>query len=254
MPSQPTVTISADNTEGCIEIVINNPSTNPTHNDVWRYEASQSLSAAIKIGANVRADGSFADYGVGSGISYNYFVRAVDGSDTADSAIASASVTLSLLHVHAPVKYVRTSNKGSNQVRLTNILPETLTRSRASSEYIQGGRTKPIVGTGRITEGVLSFTARETTASQIRILRELYRLAQTLCWRDQAGNVIYGTMESLPPKFHAKRKDVVITVRENDYSPAITASTILAEGVDALLLTDGFGLLGVGGGRILLSG
>ena len=129
MPSQPTIALTSDSTEGAIEIAIVNPGTNPDYNDVWRYKSSESLSSAIKIGANVRADGVFADYSCGSGISYNYFVRAVDGSDTADSAIATSSVTLSLLHVHAPVKYIRTSNKTGNQVRLTNLMPEDILRS-----------------------------------------------------------------------------------------------------------------------------
>lgn len=77
-PLVPSTTITVDNVNGFIQIEITNPSggTTPDENDLYRYESTQTKANAIRVGRSVAVNGTFRDYGVASGKTYNYFVRA----------------------------------------------------------------------------------------------------------------------------------------------------------------------------------
>src|SRR6185436_9307254 len=196
--SVPTFVLTTDASLGRIRIAVTNPGTAPDYNEVWRYESGQE---AKRLTASLPAGGTFDDYNVASGVTYFYYVRAVQsGGGTADSATDSTSVTLSSNLLHIVAKNA-SNNYDSTYGVLTLPLMAPVSRPsiRDDKILIEPGRTKPVIATSDIVDrsyqGILMFTGYPNS-DQVT-LQNMYDQKAVYCVRDVKKHLLFGTIAQL---------------------------------------------------------
>lgn len=198
---------------GYVDVISNN--VGGDHNEVWRYTSG---TAAIRITKTLPISGTFRDYAVASGVTYFYFVRAVnaDGSYL-ESAVTSASITLADPYIFAVTKGALTNLSGIAYT-LKAIEPQSRPVSRAEQILYAPTRTKPIIATGEIVtkSWSVAVVSPNLSLSDVTTLETLAALNQTLCIRDTYGRIMFGTISNLPVSYGITSV-VSLTLQATDY-------------------------------------
>lgn len=195
-PVTPTITVTPNN--GFVSIVVNNPDASGTQpfvslNDVYRREPG--LTDWIRIAAGIPTDGAYSDYAVASGKTYEYYVRALgDNGTVADSASASATITLTGVWLHdvadpAGTVYNFQWDGGGRSA----------TKKREGALMKYEGRELPVAEFGMMSEAgatvQLQLLKDDPDYSELQYLINRYG---TLCYRDGRGRKIFGVVFELP--------------------------------------------------------
>lgn len=247
-PTTPTFTLTPVSASGYSTITIVNGATPPDHNDIYRFQEGESVINAIKLASNIIVNGAFTDHCQASGILYTYFVRAVAAdSSFADSIQQSSTLTLSQFFIKAVTRNASPTNGIGPTVNGLNLIPESVLKGRESVAYDMGGAVSLKILSGTITQQVLNVTLRLTAKQQIIDLQSLFDSKLTLCFRDQKGGMVFGTMSGFNLDYEATYADCPLTVEENSYLPV--AGT---EFLEMVLQEDGFELLQEDGWPLLI--
>jgi hypothetical protein len=220
VPVTPTITATAGTSY--ITVAITNPAETPpepavSNNDLYRRISGATTWTRIKMG--IAENGSYADYAVASGVTYEYKARANgDNSTTADSATASISITLSGVWLHdvvdpaGTVKQLRADGGGRSA------------DWQATAALLQfDGRTYSVAEFGTAETNSVSATIQMTNASgDLAVLETLVQRKATLCYRDRRGRKIFGVITSLPVA-EERSWGYTVTVRVDrvDYTEAV---------------------------------
>lgn len=223
VPSVPTFTLTANATDSRIEVAVTNPGTNPDYNEVWRFTSG---TAAIKITDSLAADDQFDDYAVASGVTYFYFVRAVNTDGFTDSVTASTSVTLSGTRIHVAAKNDDSNFNATYGVISLNLMaPVSRPSSREVRELIEPARSKPIIATGEIVDrsysGTLIFAGFPNT--DFTNFQTMYEARKVLCVRDVKRNILFGTMSRFITTYRHTFMQVELIVEESDFVEDLAA-------------------------------
>jgi hypothetical protein len=219
-PATPTFTTTAQN--GYIAIAVTNPAptgSEPTvvTNDLYRRISGATAWERIKTG--IANNGTYSDYAVASGVTYEYKVRANGNNETtADSATASTSISLSGVWLHdvaspaATVKQLR-ADGGGRQIDW-----------QATAALLQfDGRTFPVAEFGDTETGSVSATIQMTRASgDLAVLETLVQRKATLCYRDGRGRKVFGVITGLPvAEERSWGYTVTVRVDQVDYTEVV---------------------------------
>lgn len=223
-PSTPIITLTSSNTEAQTFIAINNGATKPSYNDVYRYFSMESPSQAKRIATAVIPDSGFTDKTAPSGMAVFYFVRAIAAdSSFADSAASSTTLNLLDMFINAVTRNSSATNSIGPTVTAWNTGPQVLTLSRRIDEYEFSGASSPDLQGSNISQKVLRVVIRLLTKQRLLDLRTLRDLKITLCFRDQNGAVVFGTIANYSETYQVGYNEIELTVEENDFN--ISAGT-----------------------------
>lgn len=217
-PATPTIALTAN--VGYIGVQVTNPvpsGTQPTvsYNAVYRREAGEVLWTRIATG--VVSGGSYKDYHVASGITYEYMVRALgSNSATSDSATASKTITLAGVWLHDV-------NQPST---LKNFPFDGLGRNRRWEPEVTlhqfAGRDRPVAEFGMGAEDRITATLEIVKGSpDYHALVDLIRRRTTLCYRDGRGRKLFGIVKQFPENDVAYGYSVTLEIFETDYSEEV---------------------------------
>lgn len=186
-------------------------------NDLYRRKQGDAVWTRIKTGITV--NGSYDDYAVASGVTYEYMVRAFgDNGTTADSAgSAGASITLTGVWLYAmddpanTIHHFPFDGGGRN------------TDWQAEASFMQfAGRTHPIVEFGESEEGKFSAQLQMLSGSQdYSKLDTLVKRKETVCWRDGRGRRAFGVITALPIQDETFGYTTTVSLTEISYSEAV---------------------------------
>lgn len=186
-------------------------------NDLYRRKQGDTVWTRIKTGITV--NGSYDDYAVASGVTYEYMVRAFgDNGTTADSAgSAGASITLTGVWLYVmddpanTIHHFPFDGGGRN------------TDWQAEASFMQfAGRTRPIVEFGESEEGKFSAQLQMLSGSQdYSKLDTLVKRKETVCWRDGRGRRAFGVITALPIQDETFGYTTTVSLTEISYSEAV---------------------------------
>lgn len=223
-PATPTLAVTAVNDGGYVSAAITNSDT-PSYNELWRYVSTAAITTAIKVGASIPVDGSFADYHVASGVTYKYFARAYAVTGLfSDSAVSSAvGVTLPNVFLHA---VSRTSTSGNTDGQAISLLN---TDGRWSPEEVRTsvgllGRPAPASLLGQAVGHRLSVTAAIILYAQVDDVLEVWRKQETgsvVCVRDNKGNRVFGKMTQPSVQDQSSNLILAFEVVESAYTEGL---------------------------------
>lgn len=218
-PATPTITATGQGSY--ITISITNPAETPPEPEVssnYLYRRISGETAWTRIAMGIAENGSYNDYAVASGTTYEYKARAVGSNETTtDSTTASASITLS----------------GSWLFDVTNqagtIIQLKCYESREQSWEAEGtlmqfaGRSKPIMEFGESETSVVNVSVPLLRAgTEFAALQALVRRKATLCFRDERSRKVFGVIRSLPvTDERAWGYTIQLKVDEIDYSEVV---------------------------------
>ena len=214
---------------GYIEVDVTNPAPSgdrpdPTSNTVYRRPSGATAWTAI---ASVNPDATYLDYAAGSGITYEYLVRAIadDGSYT-DSETDTTSITLRGVWLHDPLDPAGTVvrlpyGKASRSAKIDPTVGGTL----------YAGRTYPVVDWGETQQdqyqitAVIPFGTDEyggDWAVDVAAVRTFATLRRTVCMRDSRGRRAFGVLTGFGERDTEAGTEVSFTVSAVDYDEDVT--------------------------------
>jgi hypothetical protein len=173
--------------------------SSPDYNELWRYEAENDISTAIKVGVNLPLDVNFADYNVISGVDYRYIARAYVSSTGLYTDAESSNVSIILTHpfLHS-VARTSTTNNSAGIASLTATSSEWK-REEAATLVKLLGRDKPALVLGQPQWQRLTVSAAFASYADVEALLAIWRtqkIGATLCYRDEKGNRIFGKVSN----------------------------------------------------------
>jgi hypothetical protein len=230
-PATPTISLTAFSDAGYILVTITNSDT-PTYNEVWRRQLGQTATDAIQISpSSVAVDGTFLDYGVTSGITYVYFVRAYNALLYSTSADAQSSITLTQLVISLPTSTSSTSNASASASLLNQSAgPLNKQQVRATIKLIGRSSPVPLLGPtigGALTQTVIILTSQPGLyATAMAILES----GELVCVRDQFGNRVFGKVGNVQVTDVSTYWTINFTITETYHNESTT-------GPDSILAT-----------------
>lgn len=223
MPSTPTLTVVPNTADGRNVVSISNSDV-PDYNDIYRSTSSENNGQEVRIAYQAAINSTFYDSNVAAGITYNYRVEAVDGGVAASSTVATATLSLDNLWIHA-VRKSPNSNVFGTAVALINMATQERDLGRESSQYTLSGRTVPKVLTSEIQGETLSVLCRIPTADYAdkETLLSIQESSRYVCVRDQnsggiLGFKIFGTLDIVPLQYQFGFTDFQLTITAVHYS------------------------------------
>ena len=222
-PATPTFTLTPDATNRLMSIVVNNGGSTVSYNRVWRATPTEYNGAFICITQLLAQDGTFFDLNIASGLTYSYYVTAVDGSGaTATSITKSDSLTLtdSVLH-SVPPKNSATAN-GSNDAYYLEI-GETRQYGRASQLSQVINSIVPVTSSSDIQDDQIALTIRVPSAadSKRETLRNAYISRLYLCLRNVVGSKWFGVLLNYGESYDYGFVDLNLTFGISDYNESV---------------------------------
>jgi hypothetical protein len=218
-PVAPVLSVVPDSTGGKIIVTIGNPDNDPSkpasaYNDLYRRENEGEW---IRIVAGMPLNSGYDDYAVSSNTTVEYKAIGVSvDMTTAESNVASASITLSGIWLH-DVKSPATTK--------LNILynSDIKTNRRFEANFLRfAGRSKPVVEFSPQEEYRYSITLYTTPDYDYwDQLEQLIRSKATLCIRDYRGRKIFGVVTELPENDLFFGEQIALEITEVDYSEAV---------------------------------
>ncbi len=218
-PVAPVLSVVPDSAGGKIIVIIGNPDNDPSkpatsYNDLYRRENEGEW---IRIVAGMPLNSGYDDYAVSSNTTVEYKAIGVSvDMTTAESNVASASITLSGIWLH-DVKSPATTK--------LNILynSDIKTNRRFEANFLRfAGRSKPVVEFSPQEEYRYSITLYTTPDYDYwDQLEQLIRSKATLCIRDYRGRKIFGVVTELPENDLFFGEQIALEITEVDYSEAV---------------------------------
>ena len=220
------VTLTAAASTDHIHITISNSGV-PTRNEVWRRTTNEYGGAYIRICSTVIEDGTFDDYNVASGITYDYFIREVTGGATVDSAAASATLTLSRVAVHVVTKRSASTNKDASYGLLSLHSPDTHEFDFAfelTTEALGGNITQnQLLGAGEtnVRQVPIIVPLASTAQATRESLETMLRSNKLLCLRTPNQVKAFGVFLNGLRQTYDLSTTIPLLLTETDYSEAI---------------------------------
>ena len=227
-PTTPTLTATAIDASGYIELIIGNPDS-PEYNDIWRYLSGETTDDAIKIASTLPINAVFQDYSAISGQGYIYFAQAVNslGGFTNSVVSSTTTLTLSLLWLHVVQEAVGTSSNAvaGEIVSLSNMAPGEVTQEIMSDRKKARGRTKPVTILGQSESKKLRYnvilTDGDVAIGKQDALNAIFEANETICARDQRGNRVFGRIIQLPLVHSHTYSGVALEVIQTDFTEGL---------------------------------
>lgn len=196
--STPTIVLTATSSTGSVAIAVTNTGTGNDHNAIWRQEGS---NAAVCISNTLTVNGTYTDYNIRSGITYQYYAEAFDASGfSLTSTISAASVTLSYLFIHQVTKAAATNKTGTAVTLLNEIGGQTINLTRTERVNHFAAQAAPDVDLGLINYRDIraKVLSRFADRTQLATLKSLFDAKQTYFVRDQLGTGYFASLPTLP--------------------------------------------------------
>ncbi|WP_436664237.1 hypothetical protein ACOALA_04120 [Alicyclobacillus acidoterrestris] len=233
-PAPATTTVTSDSEHARIVIDIVNPAPSGTqpdvsYNDIYRRNYGD--SAWQRIATQISVNGSYHDYAVASGQSYDYKVTAcgANGAQIDSQVVTTPGVVLTGLWIHDVANpagtimnllYFNNSNSSTD-----GTTPNTAVYTPNAEAIQVAGRALPVNEFGenytfQLTKGAVTMFADE---GQWPVLENLLRNEQTtLCVRDGRGRMIFGnTLNGYTVTDLIFGYQVDIVLSQNSYSFAV---------------------------------
>lgn len=196
VPATPTITATSQT--GYIAIAITNPTpagAQPTitGNDLYRRETG--TTTYVRIATGIVNNGTYNDYAVASGQSYDYYAQANGNNGTSiNSVSASRSISFAGIWLHSVL------NPSSTVRQFVNDGYGRSTTWEAEGEtMLFSGRQKPVVEFGESAELRLSVSLLlEKSGTDYSSLQSLVFNRFTLCYRDGRGRKMFCVLTRLP--------------------------------------------------------
>lgn len=220
LPATPTISLTQNT--GYIGLAITNPTPTggqPTiaYNDVYRRNTG--TTSWTRIATNIANNGTYNDYAVASGQSYDYKVTAVGNNQTsADSSVSSKTITFNGLYIH---------DINNAPGTLLNLLyqtqAKTSTWTAAATPMKFAGRKRPVVEFGETDEYMLESpnVTVMTSDNQWNALESLIQSKPLLCVRDGRGRVKFSTVLTYKATDVEYGYEVDLQFTEVDHSEAV---------------------------------
>lgn len=185
------------------------------YNEIYRRELGGEW---VKIATNVPTDGHYQDYGVASGVEYEYMAVAFGiGGGVAESEIERGMIILKGTWIHIadnPQETVHVFMYSTRGDRSDNWQPNV--------EFMQfAGRTNPVAEYGDAENYSVRFSLRIKDNADFEQLKKLIKSKKTLCYRDPRGRRVFGIIQTLP--FHDRffGYDIALEIVQTDYKEGI---------------------------------
>lgn len=203
-PATVTVTLNPSGPGAYIQVAVANtaPSgSEPTvsYNDVWRRNTG--TVEWTRVATQVPQNGTFDDYAVASGQSYDYRATAYgnNGTSTNSAHVTTSGVTLSGTWVHDvsnPVGTLLNLPYYWNMTSMGGQTPNGEQWTPTATQLQFAGRTDPIVEFGeaetyQVTKGAMTMELSDGNWAK---LSQMLRNQTTLCLRDSRGRVVFGNV------------------------------------------------------------
>jgi|SRR5215813_2376468 len=214
------------NAVGYMRVVFTNSGTSfNTKSEIYRRQINEYAGQFILIGQFAASGGgTFLDYNVANGLSYDYFGRAYDGSgNTSDTAVASAAMGFSNSWIHNTVKAVEGQNLYGSALELYT--PESHDRQIVFNNQAQlfAGNAKPDVEVSEIEDGSwqipVIIPARDD--SKRTVLRTIYETRRPIVFRTPNGTKVLGVLRELTERYQTAQTEIVLRLEQTCYSEAI---------------------------------
>jgi hypothetical protein len=192
-PPTPTITVTPNNPRGSITVAVTNPAPGVgepalSYNDIYRQEGS---GAFVRIATGIVDDGSYTDYAIKSGVTYNYKARAVAVNTAyADSLAGGSSITLvssQLALISDYAQYIVLNKKSSRQFKKGV--------ERAMMQF--AGREYPLAEFSEHSAEELNLSFIILTAADLAKLEALCLSRETLLYRDARGRAEFITCDGI---------------------------------------------------------
>ncbi|MFE1630740.1 DNRLRE domain-containing protein [Brevibacillus reuszeri] len=215
-PPTPILTITGKAQEGKMMISIQNPNPsgtepNVTSNDLYRRELGQEEWTRIKVG--IPRNGSYEDFTVASGITYEYKVRAFGNNATMkDTHYYQGTVHLNGVWLHC----VGDPSGTTRQFVLRSGYSDEWKAEGSLMQF--AGRKRPVAEFGEGGEGNIQVDLSMLKDSEDRIsLQRIVSKRSTVCYRDNRGRKMFGVIFVLPSTDTYYGYDVSLSIDETDY-------------------------------------
>jgi hypothetical protein len=219
-PATPTITLTGDSASGKISVTITNPTPaagepTVTSNDLYRRKSGE--TAWTRIATGIPVNGSYNDYAVASGVTYEYKVTAYgDNTTMADSVVASSNVMLTGVWLHD----VQDPEGTVHQFKLVSDRSENWQPTAAMMQF--AGRRLPVAEYDDTEQRTISVKLTVLKNSGDReALEELIRSKNTLCYRDGRGRKMFCHAFQLPVDDEVYGNTVNLTFEEVSYSEEV---------------------------------
>jgi hypothetical protein len=224
MPATPTLSITTFASDGFNTLTIGNLDA---AGRIERANANETGGEFIIIAEGLEVGTAyFDDHNIGSGQQYIYRAIAVDGSNTAISATASATITLQDQFIHGVSKNSASSNAiPGTSLPLMVRPPHGWAFGRSMQSFGMAGAGKPTlvqsdIETAEITLDTLITQANDTNREAFR---SLYNRKTVCCFRDTLGNKVFFVFTSAPESFSGLHVDIPLGIQKIDYNEDLAA-------------------------------
>ena len=227
-PSTPTLTVTAFDASGYVELIIANPDS-PLYNDIYRYLSTETTDDAIKIASRLPINALFQDFSPISGQGYKYFAQAVNSAGGFTNSVVSSTTTLTLstlwLHIVSRTAAASSNAVSGQIVAVNNLAPGDYLQEHQSDRKKARGRRRPVTIIGQTTTRSIRYQVVLTDADELigklDTLEAIFDANATACVRDQRGNRIFGRVNRLPLSHMHTFSAVNIEAVEEDYTEAL---------------------------------
>lgn len=193
-----TPTMSFGSVSGGVRL-LNTTSSSTDRTEVWKSEAGGAAYKICNALDTILTAGNYLstydDYNVKSGVSYSYFLRAVDlSAGTASSAPQQTSVTLLTAWIHS----INKASGISNASYFTHLDDQSHGRQFGFDTTLRllANSSKPSLTLSEIETGAIDMGTMILTDSNRSILRSIYQSRAMCGLRDALGNLWYGRIST----------------------------------------------------------
>jgi hypothetical protein len=221
-PPVPGIAVVGQDALGYIALAVTNPApvgSQPTVAINYIYRRKLGEVSWTRIASDVANGGTYDDYAVSSGVTYEYKARAVgvENGATSDSATATEMVTLTGIWLHdvaAPASTAR-----SYRARTTK---RSFRRQRDVTLLRFEGRELPVAEVGEAREDMAEVSLHLLDGtSDLSALQALDERRAIVCYRDGRGRKLFGVIAELPEDDSLIGTVVDLRVEGVDYSEAV---------------------------------
>jgi hypothetical protein len=210
----PVIEVTGDDDETCIRIGLQGQTGDVDHNDLYKD--------GVRICDSLAKNGTYLDYDVASGVTYEYRVTARDSAGNgADSLTHSAMVSFCALRLHQCTIGAE-SNKLGALLTLWNTRQQSLSATRAENRLVLPAKSQVVVETGDIISRIFEapIMVRIADLETLRNLRIFLAEREVMTLRDGLGKLIRCTMEALTSSFDVNY-EIPLKLDETDYDASV---------------------------------
>lgn len=217
-PATPTMTLTTG--DSYIVVAISNPTPSGSEPSITGNDVYKKIDGAwVRIASDIPNSGSYRDYAIASGVTYEYKVRAKgDNNTTSDSASATESITLTGVWLH---------DIQDPQGTVHQFKADGGSKGKSSGKQGQmlefAGRKKPVSEFTELKRASVKATLElwEDT-DDYQKLQSLFESYNTICYRDRRGRILFGSIFNLGEEDQPSRYIVSeVEVLETDYTEKV---------------------------------